>query len=307
MLKRYKKYKLSEHKLPIFILLGLSVVLILLLLVSGGNMLLLNPKGIIAFKERKLMGIVFGLMLIVAIPMLAMAFAFARKYRDGHKNTYSPTWDNSWLASFWWIFPASIITILAFITWHGAHALDPYKKLEAKNAPMTIQVVALQWKWLFIYPGQNIATVNFVEFPEQTPINFELTADAPMNSFWIPELGGQIYAMSGMSTHLNLMADKTGQFQGSAAEISGSGFAGMQFIAKSARKDDFASWVESVRQSPQGLDSQEYEKLAKPSENSSQTFYAATQYNLFNEIISKYMPAEPSGGPASHTMPGMEM
>jgi cytochrome o ubiquinol oxidase subunit 2 len=306
MPKRYKKYKLSEHKIAVITILILTAVMGVLLLIQNSTVALLSPKGIVAQSELKLIGIAIGLMLIVALPLLVMGFTFARKYREDSKQTYAPTWDSPSISFALWAIPAAVITILAFVTWHGTHALDPYKKLNAQNKPMTIQVVALQWKWLFIYPDQNIATVNFVEFPEKTPINFELTADAPMNSFWIPELGGQIYAMSGMATHLNLMADATGEFQGSAAEISGAGFASMRFVAKSTSRTDFADWVTNVKGSTKGLSANEYEQLAKPNEgNYPATYYAAVQYGIFDDIMKKYMPAMPAG---SHdSMHGMGM
>jgi cytochrome o ubiquinol oxidase subunit 2 len=151
--------------------------------------------------------------------------------------------------------------------------------------------VALQWKWLFIYPEQNIATVNFVEFPNSTPVNFQLTADAPMNSFWIPELGGQMYAMPGMSTQLHLMADRPGEFNGSAAEISGKGFSGMKFIAKATSQKDFDTWVKSVKQSSNMIDLSKYNKLAEPSENNPVITYASVEKDLYNSIIMKFMPA----------------
>jgi cytochrome o ubiquinol oxidase subunit 2 len=157
--------------------------------------------------------------------------------------------------------------------------------LESNTKPLKIQVVALQWKWLFIYPEQGIATVNFVQFPEQTPINFEITADAPMNSFWIPQLGGQIYAMPGMVAKLHLIADKEGSYRGSSANLSGKGFAGMKFIAKSSSEADFEAWVDSVRQSGP-ID---YTKVAEPSEYAPAAFYSLSDDNLFNQIVMKYM------------------
>ena len=133
----------------------------------------------------------------------------------------------------------------------------------SNTKPLTIQVVALQWKWLFIYPEQKIATVNYIQFPENTPLNFEISADAPMNSFWIPQLGGQIYAMPGMSTKLHLIANQTGTFRGCSANFSGEGFSGMTFVAKSSTQEEFDAWVASDH-SAAALNEETYQQLAKP-------------------------------------------
>jgi cytochrome o ubiquinol oxidase subunit 2 len=155
-------------------------------------------------------------------------------------------------------------------------------------------VVALQWRWLFIYPAQGIATINYLELPSNTPVNFQLTADAPMNSFWIPQLGGQMYAMPGMSTQLHLEASNPGQFNGSAAEINGAGFAGMKFQVVAAASSDFDNWVAAVKNGPNHLDQAEYQRLARPSEDSAVAYYSAVPFDLYNSVIIKYMapPAE---------------
>jgi cytochrome o ubiquinol oxidase subunit 2 len=158
-------------------------------------------------------------------------------------------------------------------------------------------VIALDWKWLFIYPEQRIATVNYVAFPEKTPVNFQITADAPMNSFWIPQLGGQIYAMPGMSTKLHLMADRTGEFRGSSANISGEGFAGMTFTAKSDTSAGFDRWVKSIKQSPNQLSLGTYDQLAKPSQDNPPMYYSLKEHNLYDIVVMKFM--EPIHGLAS--------
>jgi cytochrome o ubiquinol oxidase subunit 2 len=202
---------------------------------------LFNPKGFIAQQERDLVITAVLLMLIVVVPVLTMIFFVAWKYRASNKSAkYTPNWDRSRaIAALRFGLPATIIISLAFITWHTSHKLDPRKPIQSASNSMTIQVVALQWKWLFIYPQQNIATLNYVQFPEKTSVHFDLTADGLMNSFWIPQLGGQMYAMAGMSTELNLMANDVGEYSGSAAEINGKGFAGMRFVAESSSKSDF--------------------------------------------------------------------
>jgi cytochrome o ubiquinol oxidase subunit 2 len=167
--------------------------------------------------------------------------------------------------------------------------LDPFRPLASKKKPITIQAVALQWKWLFIYPEQKIATVNFVQFPVNHPVKFEITADAPMNSFWIPRLGGQVYAMSGMRSLLYLSADSMDEFRGSSANISGKGFSGMTFTAKSSSAEDFEKWVDSVRAAEVDLNRESYSALAAPSEYNPAAFYRLEKEGLFDWIVMKYM------------------
>lgn len=167
--------------------------------------------------------------------------------------------------------------------------MDPFKPIASENKPITIQVVALQWKWLFIYPEEKIATVNFVQIPQHTPIRFEITADAPMNSFWIPHLGGQIYAMPKMRSILHLIAHDAGDFRGSSANLSGEGFAGMHFITRATPDDAYQQWIASAKQSPYLLNAEEYERLAAPSKNNPVMVYLLKEENLFNQIIMKYM------------------
>jgi len=199
----------KKLKLVGFLLLSLGVVLLVAGYLHGHSIAVLNPQGFIANKERGLIVTITLLMLIVVIPVFALTFAIAWKYREGNTAArYSPEWDhNRWVEAVWWAVPLVLITVISMISWSSSHELDPFRPLRSANPPITIQVVALQWKWLFIYPDQNIATVNFVQFPANTPVDFQITSDAPMNSFWIPQLGGQIYAMAGMSTQLHLMEE----------------------------------------------------------------------------------------------------
>jgi cytochrome o ubiquinol oxidase subunit 2 len=211
----------------------------------------------------------------------------------GTKAVYAPDSKQRILLQLaWWVVPAVVIFSLAFLTLKSTHALDPYKPIATDTRPLTIQVIALQWKWLFIYPEHNIATVNFIQFPASTPVNFELTADAPMNSFWIPQLGGQIYAMTGMSTKLHLIADKVGDFDGSSAEISGRGFSGMRFTARASSPEDFDLWVREIKEYGKELNRLQYEKLARPSENTPPGYFAPVEDGLYNRIVNKFMPTE---------------
>ena len=273
-------------------LLFLGVVLSVANYLHTHSIAVLNPQGFIANKERGLIVTITLLMLVVVIPVFALTFAIAWKYRESNTAApYTPEWDhNRWVEAVWWAVPLVLIAIISLISWRSSHELDPFMPLRSNNPPITIQVVALQWKWLFIYPEQNIATVNFVQFPENTPVNFQITADAPMNSFWIPQLGGQIYAMAGMSTQLHLMADKAGSYRGSSANLSGQGFADMKFIAKSSTGGDFDSWIRSVKHSQNNLTLEGYNKLAQPSQNNPVVTYSSKPSTLYDTILTKYMP-----------------
>lgn len=290
-----------KYELIIAALLSLVIILVAVVWLSGANIAVLNPQGLIAHKQRDLIIVATLLMMIVVVPVYILTFGIAWKYRASNKKAkYSPDLDGNKLAeAVWWLIPLAIITILGGIIWTSSHELDPFKPLQSDKKPVTIQVVAMQWKWLFIYPEENIATVNYVQFPEKTPINFKITADAPMNSFWIPSLGGQIYAMSGMSTKLHLIADKSGTYQGSSANISGKGFAGMKFIAKSTTEDRYESWIQRVKSTGSVLDENSYAKLAKPSTNNKTQYYILGNNKLYDTVIMKYM--EPS-----NSMEGME-
>jgi cytochrome o ubiquinol oxidase subunit 2 len=281
---------MKKFKIALLLLICLGIFAAALALLFGGNIAVLNPKGMIGIKERNLLVTATLLMLIVVIPVLIMVFFFAWKYRESnHKAKYTPDWEHSYLAeTIWWGVPVIIIFFLGWITWETSHSLDPFKPIVTNKKPLVVQVVALEWKWLFIYPEQKIATVNFVEFPENTPICFEITADAPMNSFWIPELGGQIYAMTAMRSKLHLIANEKGSFRGCSANISGEGFAGMTFTAKSTSDHEFDTWVKSMKQSKQQLNIKTYNELAKPTQYHPVSSYVLTQDDLFDQIIMKF-------------------
>lgn len=187
-----------------------------------------------------------------------------------------------------WIIPILIIIALGYVTYHSTHKLDPYRPLDSDVKPIQIDVVALDWKWLFIYPEQGIATVNKIVFPANTPVNFRVTSDAVMNSFFIPGLGGQIYAMAGMTTKLHLIANENGEFDGISANYSGAGFTGMKFKATATSQEDFDKWVAEVKQSPKKLDKAEYDALAKPSENNPVALYSEASPEQFQLIVDKY-------------------
>ena len=281
----------TRSKAIISALILLLVILLGYVILHGANFQVLNPAGQIASKQMNLMIFAALLSLVVVIPVFIMAFTFSWKYREGKHAKYSPNLDSNIFAEItWWAIPTILIVILSVVTWKSTHDLDPFKPISSNTKPMTIQVVALDWKWLFIYPEQNIASVNQVNFPEKTPIKFVITADAPMNSFWIPQLGGQIYAMSGMSTNLNLEASGVGSYRGSSANLSGEGFSGMRFKANSMTKEDFNDWVKSAKKSPESLTSSEYQELTQPSKNNPVQLYSSKQPGLYDSVIEKYMP-----------------
>lgn len=262
---------------------------------SHFNIQVLNPKGTIAHQERNLIIFTVLLGLLVVIPVYIMTFTIAWKYREGNKKaTYRPNWDHQPLAeTLWWGIPAAIIAVLSVVTWTTSHSLDPHKQISSAP-PMKIQVVALDWKWLFIYPSQGIASVNYVQFPVNRPVQFEITSNGPMNSLWIPQLGSQIYAMAGMSTYLNLEADKVGDYQGSSANISGKGFAGMHFTARASSDSEFSAWMSGVQSSSGKLDTTAYNVLARPSEDNPPATYAAVVPNLYNKVVLGFQ--LPGGG-----------
>ncbi len=292
-------FKQKMTKKPVFYMLLFTGLILLVILIMQPLQILhfrekiavLFPKGIIAIEERNLLFIIQILMLIIIIPVYILTFIFSWIYRaDNPKGNYDPDIVDNRIAEYiWWGIPCVMVLIVSILTGIKTHELDPFKSIESKNKEMTIQVVALQWKWLFIYPEEGIASVNFVQFPESTPIRFEITADAPMNSFWIPHLGGQIYAMPKMKTVLNLIANEIGDFRGSSANISGEGFAGMTFVTRASTDDDYHQWVKSAKQSSNTLNLKEYNQLAAPSQNNPVETFQLKDLSLFDQIVNKYM------------------
>jgi cytochrome o ubiquinol oxidase subunit 2 len=287
-------------KNPVLSKLIFSGILIILILIMqplqilhlGEKIAVLFPKGLIAYEERNLIFIVQALMLLVVIPVYVMTFIFSWIYRADKKNgKYDPNFtDNFFAECLWWGIPLVMVGIVSILTWIYTYQLDPFAPIKtSSNKEKTIQVVALQWKWLFIYPEEKIATLNFLQIPKDTPIRFELTADAPMNSFWIPQLGGQIYAMPGMKTLLHLIANDTGDFRGSSANISGEGFSGMHFIAKASTQEEYDAFVAKAKESSGTLDQKRYEELAKPSQNNPKEVFKLGHETLFEQIVNQYM------------------
>lgn len=265
---------------------------ILLFLTTGcaDNYIVLDPKGPIGEQQKDLMILSTLLTLIVIVPVLILTFVIVWRYRDreGRKAKYTPNWEHSTkLEIIWWGIPIIIITLIGIVTVRYTYSLEPSKPLESEKKPITIQVTNLDWKWLFQYPEQGIATVNYVQFPEDTPVRFEVTSDAPMNSFWIPQLGGQIYAMSGMSMTLYLQADEQGEYMGSGANFTGKEFAKMFFTANATSQADFDQWVNQVKNTSPALTLDGYKELTKQG-TSDVRYFSAFPEGLYEMTVTKY-------------------
>jgi len=263
----------------------------------------IEPKGPIILAERNLMFDAIAIMMIVIIPAFLMTALFIWRYRGtNRKARYTPN-----LAYFWpvevvvWGVPAAIIVWLSIHLWYNTYKLDPYSAIDPNLKPLNVEVIAQDWKWLFIYPEQDIAVVNELVFPAGRPLSLRITLDTVMNSFMIPALGGQIYAMAGMQTRLHLLADEPGKFWGRNVQYSGRGFANQQFRAIATIKEDFDAWVEKVKGAEEKLDTVTYEKLLKPSQKVPVTYYSGYEVNLFDTIIAKYAHNDADLTPSSET------
>lgn len=289
--------------------IAVAIIGIFIFVTHGKSMPVLDTAGTIANQQRDLIFLTFGLGLLVVVPVLTMLFVIAWKYRAGNtKAKYQPEFDgHRGLEALWWGIPCVIILVLAIITGVSSHALDPYKPLNSDVEPVKIQVVALNWKWLFIYPDNGIATLNYANIPTNTPIDMTITSDAPMNSFWVPALAGQVYAMSGMSTQLHISADKAGTYNGSSANISGEGFADMHFKVNAMSNEDFANWAIKSVDSKNVLSSDTYKTVSAPSKNDGEITYSLMDSGLYNEIIMKYMAPAHSNSSAPQSNESMDM
>ncbi|MDR3476765.1 MAG: COX aromatic rich motif-containing protein [Gammaproteobacteria bacterium] len=254
---------------------------------------LLDPKGVIAFEERKLFFDTLALMMIVVLPVIIMSFAFIYHYQVSHRTRdYKPNWSHShFLESLWWGIPCIIIVVLAVITWKKTILLDPYRQIPGQTAaPMVIQAIALPWKWVFIYPEENIATVNYVEVPVGREVEYQITADnVAMSAFFIPQLGSQIYAMAGMRTRLHLIASVPGDFLGLNTQFNGDGFSDMTFMVHAVEPDQMQAWVTQVKQSAQPLTPEAYGQLLNPSIADQPKFYNGVAPDLFQQVLTLYM------------------
>ncbi len=269
------------------------LLLILPTLCIGGcsNLVLLDPKGPIGETERFVILLAFVLMLLVVIPVIIMAFWFPWKYRAANKKaTYAPQWSYSGkIELVVWLVPAVIVTCLSVLIWKTTHQLDPYKPIVSASSPVNVEAVSLDWQWLFIYPDENIAVVNHLVFPAHVPLNLRITSDTVMTSFFIPQLGSQIYAMAGMQTRLHLLANELGSYAGQNQQYSGEGYAGMNFDAVASTPEQYAAWLAECRKAPEKLDLARYEQLAKPTIGAAVSCFSSVEPGLFDAIIHKYM------------------
>jgi cytochrome o ubiquinol oxidase subunit 2 len=272
------------------------------LLLSGCDLLVLHPFGEIAQRQGHLIMVSTFLMLLIVVPVLVLTLLFAWRYRASNSRaTYTPDWDHSTsLELIIWSAPLLIIIALGAMTWINTHTLDPYRPIAASQPSrlsrcaeaagtsqetLVVEVVALDWKWLFIYPDQGIATVNELAAPVNVPIHFKITSSSVMNSFFIPAMAGQIYAMPGMQTELNAVINTIGTYDGFSANYSGAGFSGMHFKFYGMSHSDFDSWVTRNRQEGSALTVVDYRYLAKPSAREPVRHYASVAHGLYASIL----------------------
>jgi len=264
-------------------------------LLGGCTEGVLDPRGPIAADERQILFNALGIMLAIVIPTILATLGVAAWFRASNKHArYLPDFEYSGrLEVLVWAIPAMTVILVGGVAWVGAHDLDPRKPMASTTKPINVQVVSLDWKWLFIYPEQGLATVNQLTIPVGTPVNFELTSSGVMNSFFVPQLGSQIYTMAGMVTRLQLQADHPGSYRGLSANFSGNGFADMRFGVDVVSAEDFARWVDAARNAGPVLDGSTYADLVKPSSAVAPFTYRAVAPDLFNDISSSPMQSEP--------------
>lgn len=282
----------GARKYPVII----SVVVLALFaagwwLLDGVHVPVLMPSGEIANQQRDLFMFTVYLSAVVVIPVFILLGWFAWQYReDNPKAQYQPEWgENKWLEITWWGIPIVIIVVLSVVTYITSHSLDPYRPIESDKEAVSVQVVALQWKWLFIYPELGVATINDLTIPADRPVHFTLSADAPMSAFWIPALGSQIYSMNAMSSQLNLIASGEGAYKGYNTNINGEGYSQMVFDVHAVSEDEFERWHTSHAASGHVLNEHHLAELSEPSVLSAPMYMSLADKNLYNTIIMKYM------------------
>jgi cytochrome o ubiquinol oxidase subunit 2 len=268
---------------------------------------ILAPAGPVGLSERLILLDALAIMLAIVIPTLAAILGFAWWYRSSNgRAVYLPDWNYSGrLELIIWSIPTLVILFLGGLIWESSHDLDPSQPLRSAVAPLDVQVVALDWKWLFIYPQQGVASVNSLIVPAGTPLHFEITSATVFNVFFVPRLGSQIYAMNGMVTQLNLQADQPGDFLGLSAQFSGDGFPGMTFTVTSLPTEQFARWIATVRGAGPDLNDSAYRFLLRQSQNIRPYTYRSVQLGLFDRIARlQFPPGEgPHGGPSPTVRP----
>jgi cytochrome o ubiquinol oxidase subunit II len=271
--------------------------------VAGCHTAVLSPAGPVAEGDRIVLLDSLAIMLAIVVPTIVVILAFAYWFRASNPRArYRPDWAYSGrLELIVWSIPALVVFFLGGIAWISAHLLDPATPLKSKNQPLQIEVVSLDWKWLFIYPEQNVASVNRLVVPVGVPLDLKITSASVFNVFFVPRLGSMIYAMYGMTTRLNLQADRAGIYPGLSAHFSGDGFPGMAFNAHAVSPAEFAQWVAATRLTGPKLDEAEYRKLLKQSQDVSPYTYRSTQPGLFDDIVEQRLP--PGEGPPVEPTP----
>jgi cytochrome o ubiquinol oxidase subunit 2 len=257
-----------------------------------------GAAGPVSGTIRELLITAAGVMLIVVIPVYLLTIGFAWRYRASNRSArYAPDWAYSPRIDFViWAVPALVIAVLGTLVWVYTHRLDPYRPLQGDGPPLLIQAVAMDWKWLFIYPEHKVAAVNELVIPRGRPVTIALTSDTVMNAFFVPDLAGQIYAMAGMETRLNFRADRDGAYVGRNTQYSGSGFADQSFTLRAVAVQDYDDWIDLLRQSPRALDAEAFAALAAPSSKVPVAYYADVPEDLFASIIARFrLPAAHAG------------
>lgn len=252
---------------------------------------LLDPKGPIGHQARDLLLITVGLGFLVVIPVIVLTIWFAVRYREKNtKAAYKPHWHQSLkIEAVVWVIPIAIIAVLSYLTWVKTIELDPYRPVASAQAPLHVQVISLDWNWLFIYPDQNIASINKLVIPTDTPVTFDLTSATVMTSFFIPDLGSQIYVMAGMESHLNLLASTAGTYTGRNLNFSGEGYARMNFPTVAVGADQFQAWVAEAKASPTALTQDQFALVSKPQSSYPVTSYSSVEPKLFDNLIARFM------------------
>ena len=258
-----------------------------------------DPQGPVGSADKTILIDSLAIMLAIVVPTIVIVLAVAWWFRASNKRaTYLPTWEFSGqIELVIWSIPLMVITLLGGVAWIGSHQLDPAKRLESHTAPLDINVVSLDWKWLFIYPKQRVATVNQLVVPSGVPLHLTLTSSSVMNAFFIPQLGSMIYTMAGMATELNLRADQTGMFRGISSHYSGEGFSDMHFDMRVVSADGFDAWVSATHNEHGVLDTAAYNELAKQSINVAPIAYSDVDGDLFKKIVT--LDIAPGPGPST--------
>jgi len=287
-------------KLSVFLQASLIAGATLMLADCSGGVL--DAQGPVGAANVQIMLNALGIMLVIVVPTIVALLAFAWWFRASNtRASYQPDFVYSGrIEIIVWAIPLLVIMFLGGVIWIGAHELDPYEPLAAQTKPTEVQVVSLDWKWLFIYPNDGVASVNELVIPAGAPVHFSLTSASVMNSFFVPQLGSMIATMNGMVTQLNLKADRPGVYLGESAQFSGDGFAGMTFNVRAVPQDQFAQWIGTARQAGQALDRPAYLVLAQQSQNVRPYTYRTVEPKLFDAIASHELPPGPgpTGGEA---------